>query len=153
MVNGRRGDLTDLEVKEAKFGSIEQLASIELRRRVLRRPLGLDFTAEQLAAEDFEFHLVGVLDSVVVACLVLTPLEGGRIKMRQVAVEPSLQGRGFGAELVRFSEVVARQRGFSRMVLNARDRAVPFYLKLGYEIEGEPFVEVTIPHRRMVKGL
>ncbi len=153
MVNGLRDDLPVVEVREAEFGSAEQLASIELRRRVLRWPLGLDFAAEQLAAEDFEFHLVGVLDSVVVACLVLTPLESGRIKMRQVAVEPELQGRGFGAELVRFSEVFARELGFSRMVLNARDTAVAFYLKLEYEIEGEPFVEVSIPHRRMVKGL
>jgi len=142
-----------LECKQAKFGSEEQLASIELRRRILRRPLGLDLSPEQLAAEDFEFHLVGIQDSVVVACLVLTPLEGGHIKMRQVAVEPSLQGRGLGAELVRFSEVFAKDRGFTRMVLNARDTAVPFYLKLDYEIEGEPFVEVTIPHRRMAKAL
>ena len=142
-----------VEVRAAEFGSPEQLAAIELRRRVLRRPLGLDFTAEQLAAEVSEFHLVALLDSAVVGCLVLTPLDGGEIKMRQVAVEPALQGQGIGTEMVAFSESFVRSRGFSRMVLNARDTAVAFYLGLGYEIVGEPFVEVTIPHRRMKKAL
>jgi len=39
------------------------------------------------------------------------------------------------------------------MVLHAREAAIPFYLRLGYELEGEPFTEVGIPHRRMVKLL
>jgi predicted GNAT family N-acyltransferase len=39
------------------------------------------------------------------------------------------------------------------MVLNARDTAIPFYLHLGYELVGEPFVEVGIPHRKMRKAL
>lgn len=73
--------------------------------------------------------------------------------MRQVAVQADLQGQGLGRILVEFSEATARAHGFARMVLNARDTAVNFYLRLGYEIEGEPFTEVTIPHRRMSKLL
>jgi len=137
----------------AEFASPEQLASIELRKRVLRWPLGLDFTAEQLAAEMNEFHLVALGNDAVIACLVLTPQSRDTIKMRQVAVEPNLQGKGVGSQLVEFSEQVARRNGYTKMVLNARDTAVPFYLRLNYQIEGEPFEEVTIPHRRMVKSL
>ena len=137
----------------ADFGSPEQLASIELRKRVLRWPLGLDFTPEQLAAEMNEFHLLALDGDQLIACLVLTPQSKDTIKMRQVAVEPDWQGKGVGKKLVEFSERIAREKGFSKMVLNARDTAVPFYLKLDYEIEGEPFEEVTIPHRRMVKEL
>ena len=137
----------------AEFASPEQLASIELRKRVLRWPLGLDFTPEQLAAEVDEFHLVALDGDELVACLVLTPQSREVIKMRQVAVEPDWQGKGVGKQLVEFSERVSRDKGFTQMVLNARDTAVPFYLKLDYQIEGEPFEEVTIPHRRMVKEL
>lgn len=137
----------------AEFGSPEQLASIDLRKRVLRWPLGLDFTPEQLAAEMNEFHLVALDGEELVACLLLTPQDKATIKLRQVAVEPDWQSKGIGTQLVAFSEEVAREKGFARMVLNARDTAVPFYLRLYYEIEGEPFVEVTIPHRRMSKQL
>ena len=39
------------------------------------------------------------------------------------------------------------------MTLHARDTAIPFYKKLGYECVGEPFVEVTILHQAMQKRL
>src|SRR5579885_2772830 len=114
-----------MELLIADFASPEQLASIELRRRILRWPLGLDFTPEQLAAEVHEFHLVALQDGQVVACLVLTPQEAKTIKMRQVAVDSELQGKGIGGKLVEFSERFARENGFKRMVLNARENAVP----------------------------
>ncbi len=37
--------------------------------------------------------------------------------------------------------------------MNARDTALPFYLRLAYLIEGEGFEEVGIPHHRMIKRL
>lgn len=144
---------TPLEFSVADFGSPEQLASIELRKRILRWPLGLDFTPEQLAAEMNDLHLVATDAEKLVACLVLTPLSREAIKMRQVAVEPELQGQGVGSKLVEYSEQVARERGFGKMVLHARDTAVRFYLNLDYKLDGEPFEEVSIPHRRMIKKL
>jgi predicted GNAT family N-acyltransferase len=39
------------------------------------------------------------------------------------------------------------------MVLHARETAVPFYLKLGYEVVGGQFEEVGIPHFKMEKKL
>jgi predicted GNAT family N-acyltransferase len=139
--------------KSVDFGSPEQLASIELRRRILRWPLGLDFTPEQLAREMHDFHLVAMNGDDLIACLVLTPQNREAIKMRQVAVDPEWQGKGVGKELVMLSEQVAKDLGFTRMVLHARDTAVPFYLRLSYDIEGEPFEEVSIPHRTMAKSL
>ncbi len=46
-------------------------------------------------------------------------------------------------------EAEAARRGYKRIYLHAREVALDFYLKLGYEIFGEEFVEVTIPHRHM----
>jgi predicted GNAT family N-acyltransferase len=37
--------------------------------------------------------------------------------------------------------------------MHARKSAVGFYEKLGYEIEGDEFEEVTIPHYEMQKTL
>jgi len=155
-----------VECRLVVHGSAEYDATVALRYEVLRKPLGLDFTPEQLAAEVTDLHCAlwalgappddaprqgGVPE--LLACLVLTPQSDGEIKMRQVAVQASHQGKGLGRILVEFSEATARAHGFTRMVLNARDTAVDFYLRLGYRIEGEPFTEVTIPHRRMAKSL
>ncbi|MDX1912177.1 MAG: GNAT family N-acetyltransferase, partial [Saprospiraceae bacterium] len=89
----------------------------------------------------------------IIGVLLLTPLINNEIKMRQVAVAPELQGKGVGAALVNASEEEARRRGFEKMVLNARETAVPFYLRLGYKKIGERFEEVTIPHYKMEKTL
>ncbi len=134
-------------------GSPEYEATVELRREVLRRPLGLDFTEEQLAAEAGDTHLALFDGEEVVGCLILTSKDATTVKMRQVAVRPGRQGKGVGRRLVALAESMAYLKGHRRMVLNARDTAVPFYVVLGYAIEGEPFEEVGIPHRAMFKEL
>jgi GNAT superfamily N-acetyltransferase len=73
--------------------------------------------------------------------------------MRQVAIEPEWQGKGIGRRLVEYAEQFARDTGFTTMYCHARDLAVPFYKKMNYHTVGEPFVEVTIVHYGMEKGL
>jgi predicted GNAT family N-acyltransferase len=142
-----------ISTHEVQHGSPEYAQTVELRRAVLRLPLGLDFTAEELAAEASDFHLAAFEEDMVVACLVLVPMPQQQVKMRQVAVRPELQGKGVGTALVEASEEFSKQRGFSLMTLHARDSAVRFYKRMGYHIEGETFEEVGIPHYKMVKRL
>ena len=73
--------------------------------------------------------------------------------MRQLAVRPDSQGEGIGRTLVRYSESFARDRGYQEIFLHARETAVTFYRKLDYELEGDQFTEVTIPHYYMRKNL
>jgi GNAT superfamily N-acetyltransferase len=139
-------------IREIEHGSAEYWQTIELRREVLRRPLGLDFSPEELNEERNEIHLAA-LEDCLIGCLVLVPKPDGEVKMRQVAVLPDRQRSGVGRALVRASEELARKRGFNLMTLHARDTAAPFYTALGYEIDGPMFEEVTIPHFRMIKRL
>lgn len=140
------------DLREISYGSTAYLAEVELRRKVLRLPLSLDFVPSDFLPEPQEFHLGAFDGNQLIACLVLTPL-GDSVKMRQVAVEPSAQGRGIGTRLVRFSEEFASHRGFTKMILSARSTAIPFYERLGYEVVGEPYEEVTIPHSMMERDL
>ena len=140
--------------RQIEFATPEYDEAVGLRYRVLRKPLGLEFTTEFLAAEWNQFHLAAYSDrGVLLAYLNLTPADENTVKMRQVAVEPDLQGKGVGKALVEFAEQFAREQGFTRIVLNARNTAVPFYLKSDYTVEGDQFVEVGIPHFRMYKNL
>jgi predicted GNAT family N-acyltransferase len=136
-----------------EHGSSEYGDVVQLRRRVLRLPLGLDFTEAQLAAELADHHLAAYDGDALVGCLLLTDRGDSVVQMRQVAVEPSRQGQGIGAQLVKASEEKARALKYARMILHARDTAVPFYEKLGYTCVGEPFIEVNIPHREMERSL
>ncbi len=136
-----------------EHGSSEYGEVVQLRRKVLRLPLGLDFTEAQLAAEMADYHLAAYDGETLVGCLLLTDRGDSVVQMRQVAVEPSRQGQGIGALLVQESEQKARSLKYARMILHARDTAVPFYLKLGYAAVGDPFIEVNIPHQGMERTL
>lgn len=133
--------------------SPEYWKSVELRREVLRKPLGLDFTAAELAVEEDQDHLVGFLESDVACVAVLVEADKKTAKMRQVAVRGDLQGKGVGRRLVEAFEILALEQGFKKVELHARANVVPFYESLGYEVVGEEFVEVGIPHRAMSKKL
>jgi predicted GNAT family N-acyltransferase len=135
------------------FGSPDYEKGVELRYQVLRKPLGIEYSAADLAREVNDLHVGAFSEGTLVGCLFLTALSADIVKMRQVAVSPAHQGHGVGRSLVEFSESLSRQRGARAMVLHARDTAVPFYLALGYEREGGLFTEVGIPHLKMHKAL
>jgi len=140
--------------EEIHLGTPAYEAAMQLRAAVLRAPLGLSFTESELADEPHCAHLGGFDDEGrLVAILLLKPLNAVTVKMRQVAVQPGLQGRGIGAQLAAFAEAFARQRGYKTMVAHARGTAVEFYRRLGYATLGEPFIETTIPHILISKDL
>ena len=127
--------------------------AVQLRREVLRFPLGMDYTPEQLASEDDSMHFILELDGNVVASAMATPYDDETIKVRQVAVEGTMQGKGLGREIMFYVEDWAKSQGYLESMLHARQVAVEFYLRIGYEIFDEPFEEVGIPHRKMRKAL
>ena len=127
--------------------------TVNLRDTILRKPLGLSFSPEQLQEESHLIHVACYFQDALAGCLILQPEGKDCLKMRQVAVSERHQGLGIGRTLVEFSEQFAREHGFRKISMHARETAVGFYLKLGYEVEGEPFEEVTIPHRSMFKNI
>jgi N-acetylglutamate synthase-like GNAT family acetyltransferase len=143
-----------MNIIEVEFATPEYDETVKLRYNILREPLGLDFIEEQLAAEYSDFHLAAYDDAWILrGCLVLSPKDEKVLKMRQVAVDNNVQSKGIGSLLVKASEVYARAKGYDKMELNARDTAVVFYQKLGYNTEGGMFEEVSIPHFKMVKKI
>jgi GNAT superfamily N-acetyltransferase len=145
--------MANLIIHLIPHGSAEYEETVALRDDVLRRPLGLRFTPEQLGAEHGDYHVACYDDGRLVGCLILTPLEKGELKMRQVAVAEDWQGKGIGRAMVEFSERFARTHGFNEITMHARESAVPFYEKLDYERVGKRFEEVTIPHWKMRKRM
>ena len=76
-----------------------------------------------------------------------------RMQFRQMAVAPGLQAKGLGRRLLNRVEIEAAKMGFSEAFAEARIEALPFYLKLGYQICSEPYMHVGVPHRQVLKSL
>ncbi|MBX7042776.1 MAG: GNAT family N-acetyltransferase [Ignavibacteria bacterium] len=144
---------TETEIRIITHGSDEYREELELRNRILRIPLGLDVYKDDLSNEIMDIHIGAFSGGALTGVLVLTILNDHEIKMRQVAVDAELQGKGIGRKLVEFSEQMARDMGFPKMTMHARLEAIPFYEKLGYSKAGEQFTEVTIPHFKLEKTI
>jgi N-acetylglutamate synthase-like GNAT family acetyltransferase len=141
----------NLKFKAVDHWSLEYRQAIYIRYKELREPLGLKFSRPQFEEESLQFHLVGEINDKIIACLSFIPFPGNRLRMRQVAVISHLQGLGIGKKLVNFAEDFAGKTGAQEIFLHARETVIPFYLKLGYQIQGEKFVEVNLNHYKMYK--
>ena len=140
----------DIDTRDSRYA-----AELDLRYRVLRAPLGLSREQTLSPFEDQSLHMLAVDcdGDVVVGCVLFRPLAARQGRLYQMAVEPTRQRCGIGAQLVAALEAEVARRGFDEVVLHARAAAVGFYERAGYVVEGDPFVEVGIPHVKMRKLL
>jgi N-acetylglutamate synthase-like GNAT family acetyltransferase len=121
----------------------------ELRNRVLRIPLGLLLSENDVRDEDTQIHFVAMdTQGQVIGC-VLVAFYGKLAKIRQMAIDESYRSRGIGTELMKYAEKAARARNVQKVTLHARVSARGFFEGLGYTATSEVFTEVTIPHVAM----
>ena len=137
--------------REIPHRSEDYASAVVLRDRILRAPLGLALTEDELDAEANDRHL-GAFDvdsGELLACLVRSPAVGGTFKMRQVAVEDSRRGQGIGSRLIDYAERTARAQDRARLTLHV-DVANPGAQRL-YERHGFT-AEATSPRAHVVAG-
>ena len=142
-----------MALKIIDHGSPEYQQMVQLRNDILRKPLGLSFTQEELAKEKDEILIAAFEDEKMLGCCMLVKSGGSTVRLRQMAVLNNLQGKGIGRALMQFAENIARDLGYKKLTMHARVTAVGFYEKLGYEVVGDMFEEVTIQHNSMEKSL
>ena len=124
------------------------------RWELLRKPLGMSKESLKDDREDSSYHLMGINDENDV-------IASGRVhfnnkkeaQIRYMAVKDSYKRRGIGSEIVIKLEDYASSKGAIRMVLNARENALSFYLSLGYIEKGPYQSDTGIPHSKMEKDL
>lgn len=134
-------------------GSPKYYQMVKLREEILRKPLGLHFTPEELEKEKKDLLMAAYEDDQLLGCCMLVEEDPQTVRLRQMAVLNDLQGKGVGKALMTFAENLARDRGYKNITMHARKNAVGFYEKMGYQTKGEEFVEITIPHFVMEKQL
>jgi len=143
-----------MELRFIRTGDALYSDELELRFRVLREPLGHARSDVPFAFEDDSLHLIALDESArVVGCVLFHPEAPATGRLFQMAVAPAQQGRGLGRQMVHTLEAELARRGVREVHLHARANVVPFYERLGYAVIGEPFVEVSIPHRHMRRAL
>ena len=142
-----------MALKIVDYGTAEYEQILWLRDEILRKPLGLQFSPDELEKEKQHMHMAAYEDDQILGCCMLVKEGDDTVRLRQMAVVNDVQGKGIGRALMQFAENLARDRGYKRITMHARKNAVGFYERLGYKKKGDEFMEITIPHVKMEKEL
>ena len=155
--------MTSIHIKKITTDDPLYAQELDLRYRILRKPLGYSRADVIFPFENESLHFVALEgndadDSKVVGCVLFKPdnnmneTRSGRLF--QMAVDATVQGKGVGTQLVAFLESALIERGDVDIItLHARSVAIEFYKKNRYEIYGDAFVEVGVSHEHMRKKI
>ncbi len=126
----------------------------DLRYRVLRAPWNQPRGTEKDEQEDSSFHFFALFDDepAGVCRLQLNSFEEGQIRF--MGVDEKFRGKKIGKILMEEAEKFARSKKISRIILQARENAVDFYLSCSYKKTEKTFLLWnTIQHYKMEKRL
>ena len=142
-----------MEIKTPQTDA-EWKAYYALRFNVLREPWNQPLGSEVLADEDQAIHAIAVEDNEVLGVARMHESAEKQGQVRCVATATAAQGKGIGKAIMAYLEEVAKTKGWTEIVLEARENAVPFYQAIGYTILAESYLLFgEIQHYRMSKTL
>ncbi len=127
----------------------------DLRWRILRKPWDQPRGSEKDDKEGTAIHvMVCEKDRIPVGAGRSHFNSADEAQIRFMAVEENMQGRGIGAMLLKELERRSKEKGAKYIILNARDTAIKFYEKYGYEITKQSYTLFeSVPHFEMRKEL
>ena len=142
-----------LKIKSPQTDS-DWKAYYALRFSVLREPWNQPMGSEVLADEDQAIHAIAVENEEVLGVARMHESAEKQGQVRCVAIATAAQGKGIGKAIMAYLEEKAKQKGWTEIVLEARENAVPFYQAIGYTIVAESYLLFgEIQHYRMKKSL
>ncbi|NEQ44569.1 MAG: GNAT family N-acetyltransferase [Leptolyngbya sp. SIOISBB] len=115
------------------------------------------FVHEQKIPVELEIDNLDLVSQHVLAMYDGCPVGTGRLtphgRIGRVAVSRPLRRQGVGLCIMEQLLELARQHNHREVVLSAQQHAVEFYEKLGFQCEGDTFLDVGIWHVTMRKRL
>ncbi|MFZ3589286.1 GNAT family N-acetyltransferase [Bacillus sp. DJP31] len=118
------------------------------------------FIEEQQVPEDEEIDQYEDECTHVVVYTQNQPVAAGRLrnydgigKMERICVIESHRKLGLGKVVMDQLELLAKEKGFQKLKLNAQTHAEAFYEGLGYQTVSDIFMDAGIPHVTMIKQI
>ncbi|WP_290796065.1 GNAT family N-acetyltransferase [Flavihumibacter sp. UBA7668] len=101
-------------------------------------------------------HLLGWQNDLLAASTRLVPpgISYNEMSIGRVVSSQQVRGTGIGRQLMEESiDACYRQWGKSPIRIGAQQYLEKFYQSLGFETDGEPYIEDGIPHVEMLKNI
>lgn len=133
--------------------AVDLRACLAIRRRVFIEEQGVSEAEEVDGLDDRCSHVLAKADGRAVGAARFRRVDDA-VKLQRVCVAPELRGTGVGARLIEFMIAAARaEPGVACVLLSAQTDALNFYRKLGFEAQGDVYMDAGIPHRDMTLPL
>ena len=146
--NGPVSERPPFTVKPIYWNASEK-ALRAIRTKVFVEEQGVPVELEWDGLDEHAYHVMALAADG-------TPIGTGRLlqdaHIGRLAVLEEWRGKGVGGALLDVLLVIANKMGYEEVRLHAQTRVLEFYLKRGFEPQGEEFMEAGIPHVRMVRG-
>ncbi len=124
---------------EMFFKTISASEAYPCRRMVLREnkgPIEVPFQGDD---DEDSIHFAAVIGGNIVAVLSALPIKKHQYQFRGMAVLQDYQANNIGKKLLQYAEIHLIGKDCESIFLNAREKAVGFYLKNNYLIQGDAF--------------
>ena len=122
----------------------------EIRWKILREPWDQERGNEKDNLEAKAYHLLAKEKKEILGVGRIHLNSTKEAQVRYMAVLPQAQGRGIGAKILKELEEFVKEINIEKIILNAREDAVPFYQRAGYQIIGDgETLFGTIHHKKM----
>jgi predicted N-acetyltransferase YhbS len=90
-------EVDDIALAEAPYGSGLYTQALKLREAMLRKPLGLTLSQEELADDMRRRHFCALTNGTVVGSVSFKPLGPHTLQLKQMAVAEARQREGVGS--------------------------------------------------------
>ncbi|MEQ1964245.1 GNAT family N-acetyltransferase [Xenorhabdus khoisanae] len=130
---------------------IEQAFSI--RKQVFTDEQGFDAEIDIDEYDDIALHVVIFDDEKPIGVLRAIPQDDNMLKVGRVAVLKDYRGQGIGRDVMKFIEDYGRKNKVTTIGLSSQCHARPFYESLGYQAQGEIYLEDGAEHIFMTLDL
>ena len=107
----------------------------------------------ELELDEFDSSAVHVLayqDKHCIGTGRLVNLSNQQSQIGRMAVLAQFRGTGTGKQILEKLIQLASSQEAKLIVLHSQVAAIPFYEKLGFEVQGPTYDEAGIPHRNMI---
>ena len=126
--------------------------ALYLRHEVFVKEQGIPEAIELDELDESACHLIALHQQET--CGVMRILLGTDCaKLGRIATHPNYRKQGIATGMINQAITFCHLVGVQTIALNSQTYITPFYEKLGFESEGEPFMEAGIPHIHMVLNL
>lgn len=129
-----------------KIIEIDWQDTIPIRHRVLSPDKSPEYSIVEGDPE--ALHYGAFIDAKLV-CVASIHKDKRSARLRKFATLPEYQGQGVGSKMVKHIVNTLKDAGIELLWFDARETAISFYRRFGFEVFGERFYKGDVPHFKM----